>query len=201
MSFFVFVWTLIFLAYVRNNLPRPLKLQLTISLDLRHTSLVPRLLSLLGTPRTRMRYGCFLAVNFRSPCWRSNGLGHCWGFLRNLAKGKRGYWRDQRSSCIGCYHLGFVCVHSDHLQYVSCPSSIVLEETLPKRGSKSLKWYVTDTNTFSLTGIFLHKHRVAHGATGFGVPQQRPDVEKGPNVTEQPVELQYVQQHPQAMNA
>jgi len=55
--------------------------------------------------------------------------------------------------------------------------------------------------TLIVFSVFLHKHRVAHGATGFGHTQPRADVEKGPNVTEQPVELQYVQQPPQVVNA
>jgi len=75
------------------------------------------------------------------------------------------------------------------------PFPPALRETCQnENGFKSFQHYATNTNTFSFTGIFLHKHRVAHGATGFGMPQQRADVEKGANVTEQPVELQYVQQ-------
>jgi hypothetical protein len=63
----------------------------------------------------------------------------------------------------------------------------------------AINWalFVFTLITFS---IFLHKHRIARGATGFGMPQQRADVEKGANVTEQPVELQYVQQ-PQVATA
>ena len=75
------------------------------------------------------------------------------------------------------------------------PFQPALRETCQnENGFKPFQQYATNTNTFSFTGIFLHKHRVAHGATGFGMPQQRADVEKGANVTEQPVELQYVQQ-------
>jgi hypothetical protein len=76
---------------------------------------------------------------------------------------------------------------------------LYLRET-HRKGVQTFLQYTTNTNTISFTGIFLHKHRVARGATGFGMPQQRADVEKGANVTEQPVELQYVQQ-PQVATA
>lgn len=54
-------------------------------------------------------------------------------------------------------------------------------------------------------GVFLHKHRVANGATGIGMSSARAaDVEKGagqPVVTENPVELQPVAGHSEIHSA
>jgi hypothetical protein len=46
-----------------------------------------------------------------------------------------------------------------------------------------------------LAGIFLHQHRLAHGASGFGGNRAPADVEKNNTVvTSQPVELNHVPQ-------
>jgi len=124
LSFYVFTWTILFLAYVRTSMFRhsPIPTETNAPIDNHYPSLLSSPLCLLGSTHPWNQDNHLLARYFRPPRWGGSRLEFRSRLLQNfqlLARWQERHWYYQSCCWLGCIDLAVVCCKLDYFWWVT----------------------------------------------------------------------------------